>query len=86
MTAHADGAPPDRLAAEQRLEATGLTQAMADLLRAAGRNPGQGVVTRDVHSARILAHRGFVTFGKDGDGWTTLTLTDAGRAALALIG
>jgi hypothetical protein len=50
MTAHAHDAPPDALTAVQRLEATRLTPAMAELLRAAGRNREQGVVSRDVHS------------------------------------
>jgi hypothetical protein len=86
MTVHTPDALPAGLTTVQCLEATRLTLTMKELLRAADRAPGQGIVSRDMDSAHLLARQGFVTLGKSGDGWTTLTVTAAGRAALASIG
>jgi hypothetical protein len=77
---------PAGLTAAQRLEARRLTPTMKAILRAAGMEPGIGIGLAQRQSARIAARRGFVTLGKDAEGWTTATLTDAGKAVLAMIG
>jgi hypothetical protein len=86
MTVHSPDNLPVDLTTVQCLEATHLTPMTKELLRAADRAPGQGIVSRDMDSAHVLARQGFVTLGKSGDGWTTLAVTAAGRAALASIG
>jgi hypothetical protein len=86
MTVHSPDTLPAGLTTVQCLEATHLTPTTKELLRAANRATGQGIVSRDMDSAHVLARQGFVTLEKSGDGWTTLTMTAAGRAALASIG
>ena len=67
----------------QRSEIRRLTPLMKALLRAADPHGAQIGVRQHMRSARILERRGFVTIVPEGGGWHAMTLTPAGRAAVA---